>query len=140
MKDKLSVIVGAGIAALIIILVALYLFGSGNFDLSDILMIIIPIMLVVGAITLLWDRMKNIRAGLPSADERAKKLHWKAGAYAYYATIWIAIGTLWYNIIFADNLGFPALDAGQVVATIILLSAICWFAFQFYFIRQGDTE
>ena len=140
MKDKLSVVVGAGIAGLIIVLVALYVFGSGNIDLSDLLMIIIPIILVVGVITLLWDRMKNIRAGLPSADERAKKLHWKAGAYTYYTTIWIAVGTLWYNIIFADTLGFPELTAGQTVAAIVLLSALFWFSFQFYFMRKGDVE
>jgi hypothetical protein len=73
-------------------------------------------------------------------DERAKKLHWKAGAYTYYATIWLAIGTMWYNIIFADILGFPELTAGQVVAVIVLVSAIFWFMFQFYFRRKGDVE
>jgi hypothetical protein len=140
MKNKSSIVFGAGIAALVIILIAFYIFGSATRELSDILMIIIPIILVIAAITILWDRIKNIRAGLPTADERAKKLHWKAGAYTYYITIWIAVGTLWYNIIFADNLGFPALTAGQVVAVIILLSGIIWFVFQFYFMRQGDVE
>ncbi len=81
-----------------------------------------------------------MKAGLPSADERAKKLHWKAGAYAYYATIWIAVGTMWYNIIFADNLGFPQLTVEQVVGAVVLLSGLVWFALQFYFSKQGDIE
>jgi len=140
MKEKISIIAGAGIAVLIIFVVAFYIMGANNLELSDVLLIIVPLLLAVGAITFLFDRIKNIKMGLPSADERAKKLHWKAGAYAYYATIWIAVGTMWYNIIFADILGFPELSAGQVVAVIVLLSALCWFALQFFFIKQGDTE
>jgi len=138
MKEKMSIVAGAGIAILLLVIVALYLFGPGSIETYDVLLIIIPLILVVGAITFLWDRLKNIRAGLPSADERAKKLHWKAGAYAYIATIWIAIGTMWYNIIFAENLGYPELNAGQVVAVIVLLSGLVWFALQFYFMKQGD--
>jgi hypothetical protein len=140
MKEKMSIIISAGIALLIIMLTTFYIIGPETLKLSNLLMIFIPIMLIIGAITILWDRIKNIKAGLPSEDERAKKLHWKAGAYAYYVTLWIAIGTMWYNIIFSDIFGFPQLTAGQVVATIVLLSAMCWFIFQFYFRRQGDIE
>ena len=140
MKEKMSIVAGAGITVLMIVLIGFYLMGSGAIEFSDILLVIIPVILIVGVITILWDRIKNLKAGLPNADERAKKFHWKAGAYAYYATIWIAVGSLWYNIIFADELGFPALNAGQIVAVIVLLSAMCWFVFQFYFMRQGDIE
>jgi len=139
MKDRTGIVAGVGVAALVIVIVFFYLLGADSLELLDILMVIIPIILAIGAIVLLWDKIKSIRAGLPSADERAKKLHWKAGAYAYYATIWIAVGTMWYNIIFADNLGFPELTAGQVVAVIVLLSSVLWFVFQFYFMRKGDA-
>lgn len=139
MKDKIGVVIGAGVAALVIVGVFFYLLRADSLEFSNILMVIIPIILAIGAIVLLWDKIKSVRAGLPSADERAKKLHWKAGAYTYYATIWIAVGTMWYNIIFADNLGFPELTAGQVVAVIVLLSAVLWFVFQFYFMRKGDA-
>jgi hypothetical protein len=140
MKEKLSIILGAGITILVLFILGIYILGAQTIEFSDALMILIPIVLVIGTIILLKDRITNVRAGLPSADERSKKLHWKAGAYTYYATIWIAVGTLWYNIIFADNLGFPALDAGYVVAIIVLASAAVWFLFQFYFLRKGDIE
>jgi hypothetical protein len=140
MKEKLSILAGLGVAVLIIVLIGFYLMGSEKNTLSDLLLIIIPLVLIVGVITILWDRIKNLKTGLPNSDERAKKLHWKAGAYAYYATIWIAVGSLWYNIIFADELGFPSLNAGQIVAVIVLLSGICWFALQFYFMKKGDIE
>ena len=140
MKDKIGVAASFGVAALVIIGVLFYLLGSPSLEVSDILMVIIPILLAIGALVIVWDRIKSMRAGLPVEDERAKKLHWKAGAYTYYATIWLALGTMWYNIIFADRLGFPELTAGQVVAVIILISAVFWFMFQFYFRRKGDVE
>ena len=75
-------------------------------------MVIVPLLLAIGALIIVWDRIKSIRAGLPVDDERAKKLHWKAGAYTYYATIWLALGTIWYNILFAERLGFVCSGTG----------------------------
>ena len=95
---------------------------------------------IVGALMIVWDRIKSMRAGLPVEDERARKLHWKAGAYTYYVTIWLALGTIWYNIIFAERLGLSELTAEQVVAVIVLVSAAFWFMFQLYFRRKGDVE
>jgi len=140
MKEKLSILAGAGVTVLMIVLIGFFLLGSESMDISDWLLIIIPIILIVGVIVVLWDRIKNLKAGLPNADERAKKLHWKAGAYSYYATIWISVGALWYNTVFVDEFGFPALKTSQIIAVIVLLSALCWFALQFYFTRQGDIE
>ena len=140
MKDKIGVAVGVGITVLVVISVLFYLLGSPSFKLSDIVMMIIPILIAIGALVIVLDRIKSMRAGLPVEDERAKKLHWKAGAYTYYATIWLAVGTMWYNIILTDILGFPELTAGQVVAVIVVVSAVFWFMFQFYFRGKGDVE
>jgi hypothetical protein len=137
MKEKLQIIVMTLVGVAVILGVIFYILGSQNIELSDLALIIIPFILVVATLALIWDKIKNIRRGLPSEDERAKKLHWKAGAYTYYSTIWIAVGIMWYNI-FAENLNLYVLTAIQVIAAIILLSALCFFAFNFYFMRKGD--
>ena len=139
MKEKLSVVLGVGLICLVSVMTSLYFIGIEIFEFPEILMIAATVILIAGTLFLLRDRLRNIRLGLPSADERVKKLHWKAGAYTYYATIWIAVGTLWYNIIFADNLGYPELTAGQTVGVIVLLSGILWFALQLYLMRKGDA-
>jgi energy-converting hydrogenase Eha subunit A len=140
MKNKMRIIIIIGIAALVIGGIIFFLRGPSSLMLSDMVMVIIPIILLIGVVTALWDRIKSMRAGLPLEDERAKKLQWKAGAYTYYATIYIALGTMWYNIIFAEMLGYPELTVEQVVAAIIIISAVFWFAFRFYFTRKGDVE
>jgi hypothetical protein len=138
MKEKYNIIILTLVGILVLIGAIFYFLGSANLDLGDIILIVIPIFLVIAVMVIIWDKIKNIRAGLPSEDERAKKLNWKAGAYSYFATIWIAVGIMWYNI-FAENTSFPILNVGQVIAAIILLSAICFFIFNFYFMRKGDV-
>jgi hypothetical protein len=135
--EKYKIIIMTLIGISVLIGVIFYILGSASLDLGDIILVIIPIILVIGTMIIIWDKIKNIRAGLPSEDERAKKLNWKAGAYSYFATIWIAVGIMWYNII-AENTNFPILNVMQVIAAIILLSAICFFIFNFYFMRKGD--
>ena len=139
MKEIKNIIIMALVGILVLFGVFFYILGSVNFDLGDIILIIIPIILVIGVMVIIWDKIKNLRAGLPSEDERAKKLNWKAGAYSYFATIWIAVGIMWYNI-FAENLNLYILNVNQVIAAIILLSALCFFIFNFYFMRKGDVE
>ena len=139
MKEIKNVIVMALMGIVVLFGVIFYYLGSANLELGDIILIVLPIILVIGVMVIIWDKIKNIRAGLPSEDERAKKLNWKAGAYSYFATIWIAVGLMWYNI-FAENLNLHILNVGQVIAAIILLSAICFFVFNLYFMRKGDVE
>ena len=137
MKEIKNIIIMTLVGISVLITVLFYFLGSTTLNLGEIFLIIIPIFLVIGTMILIWDKIKNLRAGLPSEDERAKKLNWKAGAYTYFATIWISVGIMWYNI-FAENSNFQPLNAGQVIAAIILLSAICFFVFNFYFMRKGD--
>ena len=139
MKEIKKIIIMTLVGILVLIGVLFYILGSSTLDLGEFLLIIIPIILIIAATFIIWDKIKNLRAGLPSEDERAKKLNWKAGAYSYFATIWISVGLLWYNI-FAENLELPILNAGQVIAAIVLLSGLCFFAFSFYFMRKGDVE
>ena len=139
MKEIKKIIIMTLVGILVLIGVLFYILGSSNLDLGEFFLIIIPIILVIAAMVIIWDKIKNLRAGLPSEDERAKKLNWKAGAYSYFATIWISVGLLWYNI-FAENLDLPILNVGQVIASIVLLSGLCFFTFSFYLMRKGDVE
>ena len=54
MKEKLSIITGIGVAVLLIVIATFFLIGS-KFAPSDILLVIIPFVLVIGAIIVLSD-------------------------------------------------------------------------------------
>ena len=139
MKEINKIVVSAGIGILVLLGVLLYILGSETIDLVEIGLIVLPIILVIGVLFILKDRLSNLRAGLPVEDERAKKLGWKAGAYSYFATIWLAVGSLWYNI-FAENYNLPILGVEGVIAVIVLGSGIVWMTLFFVFTRKGDVE
>ena len=101
MKEKMTIMVGAGIAVLVIFTFAFYLIAKETIELFDITSVLIVIILVITSIYLIWDRAKNLRAGLPAQDERLKLAGYKAGYYGFIAAIWSAVGSnLGYIILF----------------------------------------
>ena len=63
MKNKLMIITGIGIVALVILTLTIYLFVKQYFEFFDLLSIVIIFILLIAAIYLIWDRVKNLKAG-----------------------------------------------------------------------------
>ena len=94
MKDKIGILIGIGIAAAVLVTLSFYVLNAGNIELNEISLIGIVLILVVFAIYVLWDRIKNIRKGLPVKDERLKLTEYKAGFYAFIAAILVQFSPL----------------------------------------------
>jgi hypothetical protein len=134
MKEKMKIIVGAGIAILVIFTAALYLIAKDTLSFLDILSEVIILIIIISSIYLVWDRLKNMRAGLPAQDERLKIAAYKAGYYGFIAAIWTSVGTnLGYNIIFDQEL-----RGGLVAAAVVLVSGLVFMFSILYFSRKGD--
>ena len=134
MKEKITIALGAGIAVLVIFTFGFYFFAKDIIELFDILTVLIVTILVVTSIYLIWDRAKNLKAGLPAQDERLKLAGYRAGYYGFIAAIWSAVGTnLGYNIIFDAEL-----RGGLVVAAVVLVSGIVFMLSYIYFSRKGE--
>ena len=134
MKDKITVITGAGIAVLVIFTLFFYLTGKSSIELFDIVTILIVLILVTTSIYLIWDRVKSLKAGLPAQDERLKLAGYRAGYYGFIAAIWSAVGSnLGFNIIFDAEL-----RGGLVTAAVVLVSGIVFMISYIYFSRKGD--
>lgn len=133
MKEKMTIMVGAGIAVLVIFTFAFYLIAKETIELFDITSVLIVIILVITSIYLIWDRAKNLRAGLPAQDERLKLAGYKAGYYGFIAAIWSAIGSNLGYIIFFDQ----ELRGGLVVAAVVLISGMVFMISYIYFSRKG---
>lgn len=134
MKEKLTTILGIGIAALVIVTFVFYFIAKDAIELFDIVSILIVIILVTTSIYIIWDRVKNLKAGLPAQDERLKLAGYRAGYYGFIAAIWSAIGSnLGYNILFDQEL-----RGGLVAAAVVLVSGIVFMVSYIYFSRKGD--
>lgn len=134
MKDKITAILGIGIAACVIFTFIFYLLAKEDIKLFDLFTILIVAILLITSIYLIWDRVKNLKAGLPAQDERLKIAGYKAGYYGFIAAIWSAVGSnLGYNLLFDQEL-----RGGLVTAAVVLVSGIVFMISYIYFSRKGN--
>ncbi len=133
MKDKIGIVLGIGIAAMALVTLTLYIISAGNFELNEIIPIGIVLIVVALAIYVLWDRIKNVKKGLPAQDERLKLTNYKAGFYAFIATIWSAVfGPLVIEILFDYEL-----PGHLVTAVVVLVSGFVFVASYLYMYWKG---
>ena len=136
MKDKMGIIVGIGITILVIFTLLLYLVEKNTLELFDIISIPIILIIILTASYIVMDRLKNIKKGLPVADERLKIVGYKAGYYGFISAIWSAVGSNMLSIILFD----AELRGGLVVAAVVLVSGMVFMMSYFYFNMQGRVE
>jgi hypothetical protein len=134
MKEKMTIALGIGITTLVVFTFAYYIFANPTIELFDLISIPIILIIILTSSYIIYDKWKNIKAGLPSKDERLKLAAYKAGYYGFIAAIWGALLTNFgYNIIFDQDL-----RGGLVVAAVVLISGTVFMISYLYFARKGD--
>jgi len=134
MKEKMTMVLGIGVTTLVVFTFAFYILANPGVDLFDIISIPIILIIVLSSTYLIYDKWKNIKAGLPTKDERLTNAAQKAGYYGFIAAIWSAVGSNMGSIILNDE----SLSGNYVVAAVVLISGIVFMASYFYFSRKGD--
>jgi len=134
MKDKLGILVGIGIAAFVIVTLAFYIINAGTLEIREIGIIGIALILVASAGYFLWDRMKNIRKGLPAQDERLKLTNYKACSYGFIACIWSAVGAPLAAGIFFDY----EMPGNYVTAIVVLCGGLTFMISYLYLAWKGN--
>lgn len=134
MKDKIGIFVGIGIAALVIVTLFFYVFNAGDLDLNEILPIAIAFILVISTSYILWDRIKNIKRGLPAQDERLKITNYKACYYGFIVSIWSAVGAPLLSGIIFDH----ELSGHHVTAVVVLFGGLAFMISYIYLAWKGN--
>jgi hypothetical protein len=134
MKDKLGVILGIGIATAVLVTLFFFLNNAGNIDLTEIISISIVLILVFSAFYILWDRIKNIRKGLPAQDERLKLTNYKACSYGFIASIWSAVGAPLISGILFDY----EMPGNYVTAVVVLCGGLAFMISYLYLAWKGN--
>jgi divalent metal cation (Fe/Co/Zn/Cd) transporter len=134
MKDKLEIILGIGIAICVVGTLAFYVVNIGIIELDDIVSIGIALILVVSAVYILWDRVKNIKKGLPAQDERLKLTNYKACSYGFIASIWSAVFAPLISGIFFDY----ELPGNYVTAIVVLCGGLSFMISYLFLAWKGN--
>jgi len=133
MKDKKSIVLSILVAAGVLLTLFFYLRGAGEIELNEIVLVGIVLILVVLAMYIVWDRIKNVQKGLPAKDERVLSISYKAGYYGFIAAIWSAV----FAPLFFDVSSGYELDAGDISAIVVLVSGFVFVVSYLYLYRKG---
>ena len=132
--QKLVILMGVGITALVVGTFAYYILANPTIELFDLISIPIILIIILTSSYVIYDRAKNIKKGLPAQDERLKIAAYKAGYYGFIAAIWSAVGSNMLSIILFDE----ELRGGLVTAAVVLISGITFMLAYYYFSRKGE--
>jgi len=134
MKDKKGIIVGIVVAVAVLLTLFFYLRGAGEIELNEIVLVGIVLILVVLAMYIVWDRLRNVQKGLPAKDERLININYKAGYYAFMTAIWSAV----FSPLIADIILRRELKGEDVTAIVILISGFVFVVSYLYLARKGN--
>jgi len=95
------------------------------------LLILIPVLVI-------WKTLKEKKSGYPLADERTKKLTWKAGYYAMFTGQYFILAYLWVSFIGREFFGMPEIEAGYPMIAALLASALSFLVLRWHFGRKGE--
>ena len=95
------------------------------------LLILIPILVI-------WKTLKEKKSGYPLADERTKKLTWKAGYYAMFVGQYFILAYMWITFLGREFFGMPEIEAGYPMIATLLVSALSFLVLRAYFGRKGE--
>ena len=134
MKEKQTIALGIGVVSLVVVTFAFYILNNPKIELFHIISIPVLLIIILSSSYLIYDKYKNIKAGLPTKDERLKLSAYKAGYYGFISAIWTAAGYNMGNIILFDQ----EPRGGLVVAAVVLVSGVVFMLSYFHFSRKGE--
>jgi len=95
------------------------------------LLILIPILVI-------WKTLKDKKSGYPLADERTKKLTWKAGYYAMFMGQYFILAYLLVSIVAREFFGMPEIEAGYPMIAALLVPSVSFLVLRWHFGRKGE--
>ena len=98
---------------------------------------ILALMILIGALAL-WRRLQDRKSGLPLADERTRKLNWKAAYYAMFTSQYFILAYLFVAIVGREFFGMPEIEAGYPMIAAVLVSALSFLVLRWHFGRKGE--
>ena len=98
---------------------------------------ILALMILI-AVLVLWRRLKDKKSGFPLADERTRKLNWKAAYYAMFMGQYFIIAYLLVNIVGREFFGMPEIEAGYPMIAALLVSSVSFLVLRWHFGRKGE--
>jgi hypothetical protein len=97
----------------------------------------LALIILIGVLAL-WKRLHDKKSGFPLADERTRRLNWKAAYYAMFMGQYFIVAYLLVNIVGREFFGVPEIEAGYPMIAALLVSSVSFLVLRGYFGRKGE--
>jgi len=134
MKEKLEIITGLILVIVVSITLLIYALNAGILDITKFGLFVIAILLVTAVLYILWDRVKNVRKGLPAKDERLININYKAGYYGFIAAMLSSV----FGPLLSDIILRRELEGYHVTTIIVLVSGFMFIVSYLFLARKGN--
>ena len=98
---------------------------------------ILALIILIGVLVI-WKTLKEKKSGEPLADERTRKLNWKAGYYAMFMGQYFILAFMWVTFVGREFFGMPEIEAGYPMIAALLVSALSYIFLSWHFSRKGE--
>jgi hypothetical protein len=98
---------------------------------------ILALLILIPAL-LLWKILKDKKAGFPLADERTRKLNWKAGYYSMFIGQYFILAYMWVAFVGREFFGMPEIEAGYPMIAALLVPSVSFLVLRWYLGRKGE--
>jgi hypothetical protein len=98
---------------------------------------ILSLIILIGALAV-RRRLKDMKSGLPLADERTRKLNWKSAYYAMFMGQYFILAYLLVDIAGRELFGLPDIEAGYPMIAALLVSSISFLVLRWYLGTKGE--
>ena len=98
---------------------------------------ILALIILIGILAI-WKTLRDKKSGFPLADERTRKLNWKAAYYAMFMGQYFIIAYLLVNIVGREFFGTPEIEAGYPMIAAVLVPALSYIILSWHFSRKGE--
>ena len=98
---------------------------------------ILALIIIIGVL-LLWKTIKEKKSGFPLADERTRKLNWKAGYCAMFIGQYFILAYLWVTFVGREFFSWPEVEAGYPMIAALLVPSVSFLVLRAYFGRKGE--
>lgn len=95
---------------------------------------------VIIGVLVTWKIAKEMRSGFPLKDERTQRVGGRSAYYAFYIGTYFMLAMMFGNIISRELRGVYLLDGWYALIIAVIVQALLFEGFRFYFGRKEDFQ
>jgi drug/metabolite transporter (DMT)-like permease len=139
-KTRFQRFVGVIVVILVAGAIFVIAFANGGTDnWATVMSLVVIVTMAAIALIVARKKMKELKNGIPSEDERSRAIRMRAGYLAFYISLYFLFGMAFFHTILEDN-QIPSIPMSEWLMIYVAAMGSIFFVTNAYFTRKGVPE